>query len=211
MSLFAILTGGRLTATPRLLRQIDGARVIAADSGIRHAGTLGLQPEMWVGDFDSSDATDLAQWHDVPRQQFPADKDMTDSDLAIAEALGCGASRLLVVGAFGGNRSDHAFLHITQALALAMQNLPVVLSSGDEEGFPMIPGTLEPDLPDATRFSVLPFTDLGGLTISGAKWPLSERDVPFGSTLTLSNVSDGRLKISLRKGRAFVIAHPQPD
>lgn len=211
MSPFVILVGGRVTPTLRLARQIDGARVIAADSGIRHATSLGLTPELWVGDFDSSNSAEIARWASLPRLEYPADKDMTDSDLAIAAALDRGAGSLLVVGAFGGMRSDHAFLHMTQALALAERALPVRLTSGDEEGLPLRPGLHEPDLPAGTRFSLLPFTDLRGLTIMGAKWPLAERNVPFGSTLTLSNIAKKGLSIRLGEGRAFLVAHPAGD
>ena len=51
MSRFVILLSGDLTVTPRLHRQIAGARVIAADSGMKHARTLGIVPELWVGRF----------------------------------------------------------------------------------------------------------------------------------------------------------------
>ena len=36
-STFAILLGGALTPNPRLLAALSGARVIAADGGMRHA------------------------------------------------------------------------------------------------------------------------------------------------------------------------------
>ena len=52
MSRFAILLGGDFSLTPRVAAQIAGARVIAADSGIRHAASLGIVPELWTGDFE---------------------------------------------------------------------------------------------------------------------------------------------------------------
>ena len=44
---------------------------------------------------------------------------------------------------------------------------------------------------------MLGFTDLSGLSLVGAKWPLADVEVPFGSSLTLSNETDGRLTVTL--------------
>ena len=91
MSTFVILLGGELHATPRLMSQVAGHRVIAADSGMEHAALLGVTPELWLGDFDSADEALFTIYPDVPREAFPQDKDMTDGELAIAEALRRGA------------------------------------------------------------------------------------------------------------------------
>lgn len=206
MSLFVILLGGDLTVTARLKAQIAGARVIAADSGIRHAPVLGVTPELWVGDFDSVSDEDRRQWREVERQVYPADKDKTDGELAADAALERGARAILLAGAFGGERADHAFLHMTSAIGLNERGIGARLTSGREEGMPVLPGRMRPDLPQGAVFSVLPFSDLAGLSISGVKWPLAERHVPFGSSLTMSNVVDGDLEISLGRGRAMLVA-----
>ena len=64
------------------------------------------------------------------------------------------------------------------------------------------------DLPPETRLSIIPFTDLHGLDLAGVKWPLTNRDVPVGSTLTLSNVALGPVEISLKSGHGIAIAYP---
>jgi len=209
MNRFAILLGGDLVATPRLAGQLEHTRVIAADSGIRHASVLGIVPELWTGDFDSVD-DGLRQAHgDVPTEIFPSDKDNTDGEIAIEAALARGASEVMLVGAFGGARADHAFLHLTVALRLAEAGTPCLLTSGQQEGIPLLPGAARRfDYDDGTLFSVLPFSDLEGLTLSGAKWPLADRSVPFGSSLTLSNEVRGELTVTLRSGRALLVAHP---
>lgn len=206
MSRFAILLGGAVTRTPELDAEIAGARVIAADSGIRHADVLGLAPELWLGDFDSVREGHWDGYPDIPREVFPSDKDKTDGELAVEAAIKRGATSLVLVGAFGGPRQDHIMLHLAQAIRLTEAGIPTVLTSGNQIGRPLVCGQQHVfDYPDGTLFSVLPFTALSGLTIQGAKWPLDAVEVPFGSSLTVSNVVDGDLKISLRQGRALLL------
>lgn len=211
MSLFTILLGGDLLPTLALARQVAGTRVIAADAGMRHAVALGIVPELWVGDFDSEPDNLPARLTAVTRQGFPREKDKTDGELAIDIALAQGASSLLLVGAFGGTRSDHEFLHLSLALRLAEAGTTVTLTSGAQEGFPLLPGKAGFDYPDGTLFSIIAFSDLAGLSVEGAKWPLDRVEVAFGSSLTISNETRGRLVVTLGSGRAMLIAHPAPQ
>jgi thiamine pyrophosphokinase len=208
MSRFAILLGGDLVRTPRLDAQLGGARVVAADSGMRHAETLGLVPELWVGDFDSEPAVLPERLAGVPRKRFAPEKDRTDGEIAVAEALARGATSLILVGAFGGPRADHAFLHLALAIRRAKEGIEVVLTSGNQEGHPVLPGTRSFDFADGTLFSLLGFSHLSGVTITGAKWPLESVEVPFGSSLTVSNETRGTLRVTLGVGRALLLAHP---
>ena len=210
MSKFTILLGGDLIRTPLLDRQVEGSRIIAADAGIGHAPMLGLTPELWVGDFDSVPADLPDVLASVPRQVFPAEKDKTDGELAIAAALERGATSLVLAGAFGGQRADHAFLHLALGLRLAEAGSKVLLTSGAQEGIPLLPGKAGFDYADGTLFSVLGFSELSGLTVTGAKWPLNHVQVAFGSSLTISNEVRGRLEIALTDGRALLLAHPFP-
>ena len=209
MSTFAILLGGDLVRTPRLDAALAQARVIAADSGIRHAATLGVTPELWIGDFDSVTAAEIATHAGIARDMHPPEKDSTDGELAAEAAIARGATELIMVGAFGGERADHAFLHMTAAIRLAERGLPVLLSSGSEEGAPLLPGERGFDFPDGTLFSILAFSPLSGLSVSGAKWPLGDVEIAFGSSLTLSNEVRGNLRVSLRQGRALLLARPE--
>ncbi|HEV7255313.1 MAG TPA: thiamine diphosphokinase [Mesorhizobium sp.] len=207
---FLILLGGRLSPTARLARQISGARVLAADSGIAHAEALDVTPELWLGDFDSADAGLLERFAPVPKKGFPSEKDITDGELAAVHALKHDAEELVLAGAFGG-RADHAFLHLTLALRLAEGGTSVILSSGAEEGRPVLPGEADFDLPSGATFSILAFSPLKGLTISGARWPLTRAAVPFGASLTLSNRVEGALRIGLEEGRAVLVAQIEGD
>jgi thiamine pyrophosphokinase len=210
MSRFTILLGGDMVRTPRLDAEVAGSRVIAADSGMRHAAALGLVPELWVGDFDSVPKTLTNTYPDVPREVFPTEKDKTDGELAVDTALALGATSLVLAGAFGGPRADHAFLHLALAMKLAESGTPVVLTSGAQEGHPLLPGQSSFDYADGTLFSVIGFSPLSGLTLRGVKWPLADIEVAFGSSLTISNEVKGSLRVELKNGRAMLIAHPFP-
>ena len=205
---FTILLAGDLTVTDRLKAQIGGSRIIAADGGMAHASALGIVPELWIGDFDSSDEHLMAQYADVPRQTHPPAKDTTDGELAIQEVMAMGAGEIVLAGGLGG-QMDHAFAHLMLLLKAHARGLRVMMTSGHEEAWPVIDDGLELDLPVGTRLSVLPVTDLIGLSIEGVRWPLDSRDVALGSTLTLSNeVMSPPARVNVVKGMAVVLAYP---
>jgi thiamine pyrophosphokinase len=210
MSRFVILLNGPITPTERLRKQSQGARTLAADGGIVHAAPLGLEVELWVGDFDSTSEELAALHRSIPQQRFPVAKNKTDSELAAEEAIRRGATSLLLVGSFGG-QSDHALGHLTLSVRLARKGIPTVLTSGDEEAHPLVPGRTHLLLPPSSRLSIVPFSDLSGLTLSGTQWPLKDASVDFGSTLTLSNVATGPVEIELRSGYAVAIAYPKAE
>ena len=207
MSNFAILLGGTVKPTKRLKKQLEGARVIAADSGMQHADSLGLKPELWVGDFDSASPHLQKKHKDVPRQTYPVEKDATDGEIAIAEALRRSATSLILVGGFGG-QFDHTLAHAGFLLALAKRGMDIFMSSGNEEAQALVGEIAIDDLSFGTRLSIAPFSDLRGLTLSGVKWPLAKRDVPLGSALTLSNIVTGSVRISLLSGSALILTYP---
>lgn len=196
-----ILVGGRLILTPALAALPRPQLVVAADGGARHAAALKVKVDSWVGDFDSSDGLTL----DAPRERHPAAKDSTDFELAVSVTRMRGATELVIVGAFGG-RFDHAFALALGACRLAAEGLKVTLHSGDEAGYPLLPSCpVQLELQQKQVFSVLAVSALQGLTVTGARWPLTNAEVPLGSGLTLSNeAAGGALTANLGEGVALI-------
>jgi thiamine pyrophosphokinase len=205
---FVVLLGGALTATPRLAADVAGARFIAADGGMRHAASLGVTPDVWVGDFDSTPPALLAAWPHVERQPYPTAKNETDGAIAVSAAAERGAKSIVLAGALGGERSDHALMHLLHAVSLAEEGFAIKLTSGEEEAWPLLPGTREIDLPKDSLFSVLGLSPLAGLFLSNVRYPLTDFSLPFGSSRTISNVAEGPIRLSLASGRAVLIARP---
>ena len=210
MAHFVILLAGRVVPTADLRAIVAGARVIAADDGIRHAPSLGIVPELWVGDFDSAPGEPPIAMAGVRRETFPRDKDKTDGELAIDAAITLGATRLTLVGALGGPRSDHAFAHFILALRYCRDGLDIALQDGAESAFPLSAEPRRFALEAGTQFSVLKFSSVTGLTIAGAKWPLTDVDLPFTSILTQSNEAAGPITVSVREGDAIFLAQCDP-
>jgi thiamine pyrophosphokinase len=177
MSRFAILLSGDLVVTPRLHRQIAGARMIAADRGMKHARALGVVPELWVGDF------------------------------AVGEALRRGANEIILIGGLGGD-SDHATANLGLALHLAKSGHKCLISNGNEEAYPLTAGNYEFDFGPQSRFSIVPWSDIKGLNLTGVKWPLKEKALTLGTSFTMSNVALGPVKLSFASGIAIAIAYP---
>lgn len=195
--------------TDRLRAQIQESIVFAADGGMAHAKALNVKPKLWIGDFDSSNDALKKDYKDIEVLSFPVEKDMTDGELSVETALKWGATRLILCGAFGGERSDHSFYHLVYALSLAKRGIDVFLTSGKEEAYPFLPGDKNIELPQDSLFSIIGLSDLEGLTIEGAKWPLKDHNVAFGASLTLSNYVQGNLNLKLSGGQALILATPK--
>ena len=60
---------------------------------------------------------------------------------------------------------------------------------------------------DIVDIIVLPFVRMG---VCSGLLSVSARNVPFGSSLTISNEVRGSLEIGLGAGRALLVAHPYP-
>jgi thiamine pyrophosphokinase len=196
-----LLAGGQLSVTPRVLELARAAHlVIAADGGARHAASLSVTVDAWVGDFDSSEELIL----DAPRLEFDRDKDATDLELALREAKARGATEAVVIGAFGG-RFDHALGIALLAARETKNGFPIRLESGFETGWVLV-NNLELDLESGQTFSVLALEPCVGLSVSGAKWNLESVALEMGSSLGISNEARGAVNLSLESGCALVLA-----
>ncbi len=105
--------------------EVDGADVahvrgadlvIAADGGSAHLEGWGIVPQIVVGDLDSLGPDARARLAQRV-ERYPAEKDKSDTELAVERAIAAGADEVVVLGALGGPRADH-FIANTLLLAL---------------------------------------------------------------------------------------------
>jgi thiamine pyrophosphokinase len=197
----------------------DGALVIAADGGARHAEPLGLWLTRWVGDGDSlaADALERLRASGIPMDLVAVAKDESDTELAVRAALAMGADRVVILGALGGPRIDHALANIGLLAIAELQDVPACLldprsrstliSAPGREGRPIrrdLPG------PIGGLVSLLPQGDgVSGVTTRGLRYPLADEPLPAGPARGLSNVRTAAdAAVDVRAGRLLVVEAP---
>jgi len=206
-----ILLGGRLTPNAALERTRERYRagyVVAADGGIQHAELLGVRPDLWIGDFDSSSR---GEHPELEVEIHPRDKDQLDAELAMGRALERGATTLILWGALGG-RFDHTLALALIAVKYAARGLEVVLHSGDESARPVLSGRVYAlETTSGETLSLLALEKMEGLNLSGVRWPLRGATLERGSGWGMSNVAlAGRVDLSCARGAGLVVVQHGP-
>jgi thiamine pyrophosphokinase len=190
--------------------------VVAADGGARHAADLGVTIDRWVGDGDSIapaelDALTAAR---VPMDRSRPDKDESDTELAIAASIRLGADGIVIVGALGGTRIDHALANIALLFAPALDGREAtIIDSGARIRAASAPSTegrpVHVSLQGRVRdtVSLLPWgDDVEGVTTHGLRYPLNDETLRAGPARGLSNVRvEVDAHVILRNGRLLIV------
>ena len=174
------MTGGRVPGVDWFREVAGGRKIFCVDKGIELCRTCELVPSFLIGDFDSAgnDSVAWARANGVPVEQYPADKDLTDTQLALNRAVEIfGEHVALVTGCFGG-RFDHIY---STAFTCAAARQKVILADEREIIF-YLRGEEAVDVKfsrEPLAVSLLPMSDTcAGVTIKNVRWELE------GATLT---------------------------
>lgn len=174
--------------------------VIAVDAGRHKAQQLGITPDFYVGDFDSSE-NDFAG----EKLILPVEKDVSDTEAALNYAMGCKPSRLLITGALGG-RQDHCLCNVMALLDPRFFNIEVCVADAKNRIYAA--GNTSFSVPQGfCYFSLIPVDPcMSGVYISGAKYPLKNATLHRYKSLGLSNQAvDPVVTIAIGQGNGFLI------
>lgn len=177
---------------------------IAADGGYDNALALGERVDMLVGDLDSVSA-ELPK--DLKTVKVPAEKDFSDLQLAIEEALDKGADEIVIIGGLSG-RLDHTLATLASLSSLAELRVHAHVNDGYNRVRYLSRSSTLVARSHFKYLSILPISStLKGVDIEGCKYPLKNATLSkSSSSLAISNEIVGNCAlISVRRGECYVI------
>ncbi len=177
--------------------------VIAADSGYTTAKRLGIAVDLLVGDFDSSAFPEDYRGEAI---RTPAEKDDTDTMLAVRLALARGFTDITILGGLGG-RLDHTMANIQTLAYLLEHGAAGRIFTQDCEVRLLCAG--EYQFPRRAGFTLSVFAyggALEGVTLRGVKYPLKNARITDGFPIGISNeITADYAGISFLSGKMLVI------
>ena len=177
---------------------------VAADSGWHNAIRLGVTPAVLLGDFDSIGTGDLPDAREI--LQVPAEKDRTDTQLAVDLALSRGADDIVIIGGLSG-RLDHTLSNLAILEYLGEKHVHGLLTDGfNRARFLRNGGTLIPR--SGFRYLSLVAADetVKGVTVEGCKYPLKNAKLQRSCQYAVSNELTGNCAlVEVRRGGLYVI------
>lgn len=195
MTTTVVFGGGPLDrdAVDLALRGVGADRVIAADSGLAACVAAGLHCDLVVGDMDSVDPgllrTAVASGTDL--EAHAPDKDATDLELALDRAVeGSPGATVLVVGSPGG-RLDHLLATALVIGSPRYSGSVIEARLGRSRVLPVHRRRTIGAAVGTTASLLALHGPVGGVTVTGMRWPLHDAVLDATSSLGVSNCFTG--------------------
>lgn len=211
-----IVTGADPLPQHVIDRVPPSAIVLGVDSGFDLALAAGLKPNGLIGDLDSitPEGRAWAEEH-VTISSHPTDKNETDTELAVAFAVGMAPDRLTLIG--GGDRLDHTIAAIGALTARGVTSIPHLDAWWNGQHVDVLHGPNRQTLslrPDSTLSLLVLGRPCTGVTISGVRWPLDDVKLEPAVGLGVSNEvsdTDGTVSVAVSTGVLTVFNDPGPE
>lgn len=198
-----IFTGGEIFPQYIEEKPEGSDLVIAADAGYKNAALVGAHINILIGDFDSlgsipDDADEVLQ--------LPAEKDVTDTQIAVDLAAERGADEIIIVGSTSG-RLDHTLSTLAILEKYWEKRIPIYIVNGQnrvryirDSGFIVVRSQYK-------YFSVIAADEkVKGVSIEGGKYPLVKKTLLRNHQFAVSNeITKNCALITVKKGGVYII------
>lgn len=207
-----IVSGGMLQEefVSAKLRELEYDVLIGVDRGVEFLYRHQIKPNYIVGDFDSL-SEEIVQFYrentNVFIRKFNPEKDFSDTEIAVHQALELNCEELILLGATG-NRIDHVLANI-QVLAIPHRKGVHAEIIDENNRIYLIEheAVLEKAKMYGKYFSVFPLDRcIEKFSIVGAKYPLhNHRLCPYDSLCVSNQAEEEQVKITFSEGIVILI------
>jgi thiamine pyrophosphokinase len=192
---------------------IDAADyLVAADGGALALERWKLLPHLVVGDMDSLGDAGIERMarKGIAVAKFPAAKDESDLELAVAQAIAAGAKEIVLLGALGGDRLDHETANLLLLADPGYDGVQIEARRGTLRIRAIRgPGSLSVGPLEAIVTLIPVNGDAGGVTTEGLRFALHDETLRFGRARGLSNEVDSQpATVTVRRGSLLVFETP---
>ena len=182
-----IISGGRFGDPiffKKKIAEIGASLIIVCDGGVRHVQQSGIKPDVIIGDMDSIEPAQLTSYsaQGVQIIKYPANKDFTDTELALDYVLNLKPRAIYIWGALGG-RLDHTLANVFLLRKRTKAGIKTYLIDEYCEAFIV---DKEAAFIDAKGVTVSLFAfspKVEGLSLSGFVYPLKDAVLTIGESL----------------------------
>ena len=181
----------------------DVSLIICADGGATNARKLDIIPDYIIGDLDST-SSKVLDYFKKHKTKIIKDnnQDKTDMELAIDLAESFNPTEILILGGIG-YRIDHTIANIF-CLNKIKSNIKTQIID-NKNIIEMVDKSLNINGCKGDLISVIPLTDISGLSYKGMKWIVSNKNTMFGWFGISNKLTNEKAYISLKKGKLLVI------
>jgi len=211
-----IVSGGRLfdpVFFHKKMAEMENCLIICCDGGARHFQYLGIKPDVIIGDMDSIDSVSLTSYSNqkIKIIKHSANKDFTDTELALDYALNLKPEAIFIWGALGG-RIDHTLANVFLLDKGQEKGIRTYLIDEYGEAFVLDKEVALINETGKTVSLLALSPEVTGITLTGFLYPLKEETLIIGESRGISNIiTDARASISARQGKLLVIRYWQKD
>ena len=177
---------------------------IAADSGYHTARTLGERVDILLGDFDSIGEIPCGEGMEI--RQVPAEKDFTDTQMAVEIAVERGAEEIIIIGGLSG-RLDHTLSTLSILEDLHGMGVYATVTDGQSRARYLYSSSTLIARSHYKYLSVIAVDEtVKGVDIEGCKYPLKRATLRRRNQFAVSNEITGNVAfISVKKGGVYII------
>jgi thiamine pyrophosphokinase len=178
--------------------------IISVDGGLNILDKIKIKPSCIIGDMDSVDKKLLHKYESVQTELYPADKDFTDSELAIKKAISFFPE---IISIFSGTGSyfDHSFANLINLFKYLKHNIQMEIITGNSKIFPVFK-EIKILNHAGRRFSIFPVEKTEGIEMQGCKYEFKNKKNLKIFDYSISNViTEKEMKIKIKKGLMFCV------